>query len=122
MKISNVISQLRTTDLQSSIRFYTALPGFSLEFCYDDFYAGIRAGHEIFHLKHVDTKDPSIDDVQHHGHFHLYFSVPDIATAAREIREAGVSIVKDLHHTEWKTREFIIKDDQGHVLYFGQAD
>jgi catechol 2,3-dioxygenase-like lactoylglutathione lyase family enzyme len=122
LKISNVIPQLRTTDLESSIRFYTALPGFSLEFCYDDFYAGIRMGNEIFHLKRVDAKDPSIDDVQDHGHFHLYFGVPDTTAAAKEVREAGIQFIKDVYHTEWNTREFIIEDDQGHILYFGQAD
>jgi len=28
--------------------------------------------------------------------------------------------VKDVHETPWGTREFVIKDDQGHILYFGQ--
>lgn len=32
MEISNVVAQLRTTDLASSIRVYTALPGFTLDF------------------------------------------------------------------------------------------
>ena len=63
MQISNIAAQLRTTDLTASIRFYTALPGFTLAFQYEDFYAGIRAGSQIFHLKLVDTKDPSIDEV-----------------------------------------------------------
>ena len=48
MQISDVIAQLRTTDLAASIRFYTALPGFPLAFQYDDFYAGIRAGPQLF--------------------------------------------------------------------------
>jgi len=25
-----------------------------------------------------------------------------------------------VHETAWQTREFVIKDDQGHTLYFGQ--
>lgn len=122
MEIANFIPQLRTTDIKASIRFYTSLPGFTLEFLYDDFYAGIRAGRELLHLKRVDTRDPSIDDVLHGGHFHLYFAVADIMTAAKEVREAGVTFVKDVHHTDWSTREFIIEDDQGHTLYFGEAD
>jgi uncharacterized glyoxalase superfamily protein PhnB len=28
--------------------------------------------------------------------------------------------VKALHDTDWGTREFAIKDDQGHTLYFGE--
>jgi hypothetical protein len=27
----------------------------------------------------------------------------------------------DIHETPWKTREFAIRDDQGHILYFGST-
>src|SRR5712691_11318307 len=72
MHISNAISQLRTTDLAGSIRFYTTKVGLTLEFRYEDFYAGIRAGRQLFHLKLVDEKDPSIEFVDKGEHFHLY--------------------------------------------------
>jgi catechol 2,3-dioxygenase-like lactoylglutathione lyase family enzyme len=49
MTITSAISQLRTTDLAESIRFYTTVVGLTLEFQYEDFYAGIRAGHQVFH-------------------------------------------------------------------------
>jgi hypothetical protein len=78
MKVSGIIPQLRTTDLGASIRFYTTQLGFALDFQYEDFYAGLRAG-------------PS------------------------------ESLVKDVHDTPWGTREFVVKDDQGHTLYFGQS-
>lgn len=60
MPISGVIPQLRTTDLATSIRFYTTTVGLALQFQYEDFYAGIRAGNQIFHLKRTDEKDPSM--------------------------------------------------------------
>jgi catechol 2,3-dioxygenase-like lactoylglutathione lyase family enzyme len=119
MQISNVVAQLRTTDLAASIRFYTALPGFTLAFQYEDFYAGIRAGTQVFHLKLVDAKDPSIDVVAGEEHFHLYFETPDVSAAAEEVRRAGVRLVKEVHATPWGTREFVVHDDQGHTLYFG---
>ena len=56
MKISGVITQLRTTDLESSIRFYTKQAGMELAFRHQNFYAGIRAGNQIFHLKQVDVQ------------------------------------------------------------------
>jgi catechol 2,3-dioxygenase-like lactoylglutathione lyase family enzyme len=111
---------LRTTDLQASIRFYTTSLGLELEFQHEDFYAGIRAGNQTFHLKLVDTKDPSIDVVERDGHLHLYFETPDVVTAAEEVRRAGVPLVEDVHSTAWRTREFVIRDDQGHTLYFGE--
>ena len=120
MRISNVIAQLRTTDLAGSIRFCTALPGFTLAFQYEDFYAGIRAGAQLFHLKLVDAKDPSIDVVAREEHFHLYFETPDVDAAADACRRAGVRLVKAVHQTPWGTREFVLRDDQGHTLYFGE--
>jgi catechol 2,3-dioxygenase-like lactoylglutathione lyase family enzyme len=121
MQISAVIPQLRTTHLVSSIRFYTEKLGFTLEFKYHDFYAGLRAGSQVIHLKLVDEPDPSIDFVDEGEHFHLYLQTADVAATASALREKGVAFVKQPHDTAWRTREFAIRDDQGHTLYFGQA-
>jgi catechol 2,3-dioxygenase-like lactoylglutathione lyase family enzyme len=121
MTISSVIAQLRTTDLDESVRFYTEKIGLALEFRYEDFYAGIRAGSQIFHLKLVDSKDPSIKFVDDGEHFHLYFGTDDVAALAEMLKERGIRLVQDVHATPWGTRELVIKDDQGHILYFGQS-
>ena len=120
MVISGAIPQLRTTDLKSSILFYTTKLGLSLEFRYEDFYAGIRAGNQVFHLKLVDAKDPSIQFVDEGEHFHLYLETSDVTAAAAALKANGVPLVKDVHDTPWDTREIAIKDDQGHTLYFGE--
>src|SRR5436190_17490833 len=120
MLISSAIAQLRTTDLAASIRFYTLKLGLTLEFQYQDFYAGIRAGGQLFHLKLVDEKDPSIEFVDKGEHFHLYFETSDLAATAAALKRNGVLLEKDVHETAWGTREFVIKDNQGHTLYFGQ--
>jgi len=121
MTISGVIPQLRTTDLKSSIRFYTTKLGLQLEFQYQDFYAGIRAGEQVFHLKLVDQKDPSIQFVNDGEHFHLYLQTDDVVATAAALKANGVTVVKDVHDTPWRTREVVINDDQGHTLYFGES-
>ena len=121
MQISSAIAQLRTTDLAASIRFYTTKVGLRLEFQYQDFYAGIRAGSQLFHLKLVDEKDPSIEFVDKGEHFHLYLQTDDAAATADALKRNGIHLVKDVHETTWGTREFVIKDDQGHTLYFGET-
>jgi catechol 2,3-dioxygenase-like lactoylglutathione lyase family enzyme len=115
MQISSAIAQLRTTNLAESIRFYTAKVGLTLEFQYEDFYAGIRAGSQLFHLKH-----PSIEFVEKGEHFHLYLETDDASATAAALMRNGVPLVKDVHEAAWGTREFVIKDDQGHTLYFGE--
>src|SRR6201991_5052721 len=121
MRISSATAQLRTTDLAASIQFYTTKVGLTLEFQYQDFYAAIRAGDQLFHLKLVDERDPSIEFVDKGEHFHLYLGTDDAAAAADALKRNGVRLVKDVHEAAWGTREFAIKDDQGHTLYFGES-
>jgi catechol 2,3-dioxygenase-like lactoylglutathione lyase family enzyme len=118
--ISSVIPQLRTTNLGQSIRFYTEKVGLTLAFQYEDFYAGIRAGNQLLHLKLVDRKDTSIEFVDKGEHFHLYFETDDAAATAAALKSNGVPLLKDVHDTSWGTRELAIKDDPGHILYFGE--
>lgn len=120
MRISSATAQLRTTDLIESVQFYTTKLGLTLEFQHEGFYAGVRAGNQLFHLKLVDEKDPSIDYVDKGEHFHLYLETDNVAAAAEALRRNGVRLVKDVHETSWGTREFVINDDQGHTLYFGE--
>jgi catechol 2,3-dioxygenase-like lactoylglutathione lyase family enzyme len=120
MAITGIVPQLRTTDMASSVCFYTEKLGFSVEFNYEDFYTGIRAGSQVFHLKLVDEIDPSIPYVDKGEHFHLYFETKDVADFAAQLKANGVELAKDVHETLWNTREIVIHDDQGHTLYFGE--
>jgi catechol 2,3-dioxygenase-like lactoylglutathione lyase family enzyme len=117
MAITGIVAQLRTTDLSSSIRFYTEKLGLTVEFRYQDFYAGIRAGNQIFHLKLVDEKDPSIPYVDEGEHFHLYLETTGLSDLAAQLKANGVELVKDVHETPWNTREIVI---HGHNLYLGE--
>jgi catechol 2,3-dioxygenase-like lactoylglutathione lyase family enzyme len=99
MKITNAITQLRTTDLAGSIDFYTRILGLTLEFQYKDFYAGIRAGDQTFHLKLSDVTDPSIDFVDEGEHFHLYLTTDDASESAKVLAGHGIRLVKDVHET-----------------------
>ena len=120
MAIKGIIPQLRTTDIQASVQFYTDKLGFALEFIYQDFYAGVSAGNQMIHLKLVDERDPSIAHVEDGGHLHLYIDVDGVAAFAAQLKSRGVQLVSEVEETAWGTREFIIHDDQGHTLYFGE--
>lgn len=121
MAILGAITQLRTTNLASTIHFYTEKVGLALAFQYQDFYAGIRAGNQVFHLKHVDQVDPSIGFVARGGHFHLYLNTDDADATAAALKRNGVRLEAEVCETLWATKEFVIRDDQGHTVYFGQA-
>ena len=116
MKVTSIVPQLRTTDLDASIRFYTETLGCALAFRYEDFYAGIRAGSSLFHLKLVDAPEPSIPVVRADEHIHLSIEVADVRGAAAELKALGVRLVRDVSEPPWGTRELYLEDDQGHTL------
>lgn len=120
MGIRTITPQLRTTDMASTIAFYTEKLGFTVDFKYEDFYAGIRCGDQTIHLKNVCDADPSIPYVDEGGHLHLYLETEGVAEFAERVKSLGVPLVNDVHETPWQTREFVIKDDQGYTLYFGE--
>lgn len=121
MTVSGVIPQIRTTNLDESIDFYVSKLGFELAFRYSDFYAGIRVGDQLLHLKRVDSADPSIAFVSDGGHLHLYFTTDDVDAQAQKLKRNGVVLREEVADTPWGTREFWVVDNQGHVLCFGQA-
>ena len=119
--ITNAKAQLRTTDLAASIRFYTETLGLALAFQFRDFYAGIRAGSQMIHLKQVDAPDPTLDFIRAGEHFHLYLETDDIDTTVAMLKDNGVQLIRDVHATGWGARECTIEDDQGHTIYIAQA-
>lgn len=119
-RITGITPQLRTTDLEASIRFYVEKLGFTLAFRWDDFYAGICAGGAEVHLKRVDEPDPSIAHVAAGDHVHLYIHVDDVDALHGALRAQGVDVLAGPVNRPWHTREIVLRDDQGHTLYFSQ--
>ena len=109
MEIEELVPQLRTTDLERAIHFYTKKLGFALSFRYQDFYAGISCGDRMIHLKLVDDPDPGIDFVRSGQHLHIHLGVRDIHAAFRQVQESGVKIVDGISDHPWGMTEFVIE-------------
>ena len=121
MPVIEAIPQIRTTNIEESIDFYVDKLGFDLDFRYDDFYAGIKAGNSRIHLKLANEKDPSISFVKQGNHVHLYFFARDTPAIARELKTKGVSLLSKPHDTDYSKNEFKLEDNQGHILYFSET-
>ncbi len=117
----SAIAQLRTTDLARTIRFYTEVLGLRLAFAYQDFYAGLWAGEQLLHLKLADEPDRGLDEMAGRGHLHLYLDTADARGLAAAVEASGVPLFRPVHDTPWGRREFWLRDDQGHILCFGEA-
>ena len=119
--ILSVTPQIRTLDLNQSIAFYVEKMGMEEDFRFEDFYAGIKAGSNSFHIKLVDKKDPTTTCIENGEHFHLYFATDAIDELVSRCTDNGVEVFKPLTNTPWNSKEFVIKDPDGNILYFSQA-
>jgi predicted enzyme related to lactoylglutathione lyase len=107
---------LNVSHIGNSIEFYTKKLGFSLDFLYEDFYAGIgKDGHSI-HLKCgtlPGKAEKNKDDLE------IIFSVDIIERLYEEVQTKSVEIVQPLRDMPYG-REFYIADPDGnHIGFIG---
>ncbi len=112
--------QLLVSDLRRSIDFYTGKLGFSLDFVYGDFYAGIsREGHGI-HLKAAETSRAERDSRRKNEHLDICFGVEGIAEIYGEIQKRNIETIQELRTMPYG-REFYISDPDGYILGFVES-
>ncbi len=113
------ITQLRFTDLDAAVEFYTEYLGCELAFRYEDFYAGLLLDGQMIHFKLVDDSDPGVDWVEQGGHLHLSVEVPDIEGLHGRLAGRGLD-PSELLEQPWGV-EFHFTDPGGHTIYYRQA-
>jgi uncharacterized glyoxalase superfamily protein PhnB len=89
-------------------------------FTYSDFYAGVERDEVVIHLKRSDEPDPSRAFKRQGEHLDAYVTVEDVDALYEEYRSRGVPFARPLETTAWGTREFVVIDPDGYILYFGQ--
>ena len=118
--ITSAAPQLLVDDLDKTLAFYKAVLGFTVDFIYEDFYAGISLGGGVLHIKCA----PKIaEDRQHrrtHEHLDAYFTVTCIENLYHELESRGAPIRRALEPRPWGMRDFYIEDPDGYILCFGE--
>jgi predicted enzyme related to lactoylglutathione lyase len=105
---------LAVTDVNRAIAFYTGQLGFSVEFTYEDFYAGIiKDGHSI-HLKADDTRGVR---VRGRDELDIMFYVDGIEGFYEAALNQSIDIVQPLREMPYG-REFYIADPDGNRIGF----
>jgi predicted enzyme related to lactoylglutathione lyase len=108
---------VHVTHIEQSIEFYTKKLGFSLEFRYEDFYAGIiKDGHSI-HLKSGKSHwryENQKDDLD------INFAVEHIEILYNILLSKSIKIIQPLRAMPYG-REFYIADPDGNHIGFVEA-
>lgn len=116
----SVAPQFLVVDLEAACAFYVEKLGFRVAFRYGGFYAGVERDGVMIHLKLADAPDPSRELKQRDEHLDAFIAVDDVDELYAEYRDRGVGFAQPLADTPWGTREFVVWDSSGCILYFAQ--
>jgi catechol 2,3-dioxygenase-like lactoylglutathione lyase family enzyme len=106
--------QLPVAHIERSIEFYTKKLGFSVDFRYEDFYAGIaKNGHSI----HLKCSAPPENAKKNKDDLDITFSVDNIERLYEEILSQSIEIVQPLRNMPYG-KEFYIADPDGNRIAF----
>ena len=109
--------QLLVADIRVSIKFYTIQLGFSIDFNYEDFYAGISKDGFTIHLKSGKTSMDERRNRRENEHLDLFFSVTDIGKLYQVISESPIEVTQSLRTMPYG-KEFYIVDPDGYIIGF----
>ncbi len=133
--ITNMSPQLLVADLERSIEFYTRMLDFTLDFRYEDFYAGLTKEGFSIHLKVGDhapkgrtekrpEEHPKQRSEEHpekppekNQNLEITFSVTNIDQLYHELAVKGIPFAQPLRKMPYGT-EFYIADPDGNLLAF----
>ncbi len=119
-RLISIVPQFLVLDLQAACAFYVEKLGFRVAFTFGDFYAGVERDGIMIHLKLSDTPDPGRQTKQREDHLDVYINVDDVAALYAEYQSRGVMFAQPLEVKPWGMREFVVWDNSGFILHFGQ--
>jgi catechol 2,3-dioxygenase-like lactoylglutathione lyase family enzyme len=121
--LTSVAAHLYVRDLKTSIDFFTAKLGFSLDFVYGDppFYAQVRRDNALLALRHMD--EPFFIGNTREKEKLLSASITlASANETRDLfesyRNAGVDVDQPLRIEPWEATTFVIRDPDGNLILF----
>jgi len=120
-KIKQMSPQLLVTDLERSIKFYTGLLAFDLDFRYEDFYAGISNNGHSIHLKIGTASVEERNRRQKNQDLDIFFSVDSIESLFQEFKNKSIPFLQPLRTMEYG-KEFYITDPDGYILGFVETN
>lgn len=132
-EISEAAPFFIVSNLQSALSFYRDRLGFQVVFegpPGDPFFGIVRRGGAMIMLKdlgeRVDGKEVDVEPVPNYGRepahcLDAHIVVPDPDALAAEFASRGVQFSVPLNDSDDGLRGFVLKDADGHGLFFGRV-
>lgn len=116
-KIKKMSPQFLVGDIERSIKFYTQVLGFGLDFRYEDFYAGIIKDGCSIHLKTGNYSTEERKSKKLNEDLDIVFSVDEVEALFEDLSNKSVEIVQPLREMPYG-KEFYIADPDGYIIAF----
>jgi len=116
-RIKKMSPQFLVADLERSIEFYMQKLGFSMEFRYEDFYAGIMKDGNSIHLKSGNPSAEERKNKRENDDLDLVFSVENVDGLYNDLVNRSVEITQPLCERPYG-KEFYIADPDGYIIAF----
>jgi len=108
---------LLVVDLDRSMSFYGEHLGFTIDFRYEDFYAGMVSEHFTLHFKCGEPNPRGGEDARKNVELDLVFAVTAIEELYQVMEAGAVEIVQPLREMPYG-KEFYICDPDGYIISF----
>jgi uncharacterized glyoxalase superfamily protein PhnB len=119
--ITAAAPQFLVAKLDDALAFYEQRLGFTRDFVYEDFYAGVSRDRAVIHLKCAPKLEAEREHRRSGEHLDAYLTVTGIEELHAELAGRGAPITRPLARQPWGTRDFQVEDPDGYILCFGEA-
>ena len=119
-RLTAVAPQFLVDDVDAAIAYYRDRLGFTMDFCYESFYASVSRDGCTIHLK---CAPKTVADRQHrktNNHLDAFIAVAGAANLLDEFRSRGARITKPLEEQPWMQRDFYVEDLDSYILCFSE--
>ncbi len=120
-------TELMVDDMNASFNFYTKFLGFSCIVSVPEqqpFFVILQNGPVelmLYERKQFSEEIPQFKTMPVGGSIALYLTVENIDELYNDLKDK-VTIIQQLHATDYATTEFSCEDNSGYVLMFNQRD
>ena len=115
-KLSHHATILPVNEIEPSLRFYVDLLGFTCTFTWEDpvSYAVLKRDGVSIHLSLQDQPVQVAESTS------CYVFCHDVEALSEEFKAKGIAFHEPLNTTDYRMKEFAVKDPEGHKVCFGQ--
>lgn len=121
--LTSVAAHLYVRDLKSSVEFFTASLGFTVDFVYGDppFYAQVSRDNARLALRSMDEPVFAADIREREDLLSASITLAgadEIKQLFLAYKDAGVPIYQALRNEPWHAKTFVVKDPDGNLILF----